>query len=153
MGRRTKVKGSDSHDPQIKPKDYCPGLGGRLRLAREGFGSVHKFAAESGFAAGTISGAENEENNLSLPALMQWCKAAKVSPGTVLNPDIDEFSLLVLAARAKIGRENLKWLAGLTKEAAKIAMNRARAEIRIYEMDHPDKPVTEAEILSLQKSE
>lgn len=153
MGHKTKIKGSDAHDPGVLPKDYSPGLGARLRLAREGYGSVKAFSEKSGISMGMISAAENEEHNLSLPYLIKWCRTAEVSPGTILDPDIDEFTLLVLAARANIKIADMKWLAQLPKNEAKIALNRARKEILLYRLEHSTEPAAEAEILSLQKSE
>lgn len=129
MAHKSRVKGSEVE--AHKPKEYAlPGLGARLKAAREsaGYETVEAFRKASGISKGMISQAENELNNLSLKNLLTWCRVAKVRAGALLDPDIDERSHYLQVAqklRGTIGTHEMEWMADLDRIEARIAIEYA----------------------------
>lgn len=136
-----------------RPKRVVPGLGRKLREAREAVGTVAIFAEKSGISAGMISQVENELHNLSLPHFMDWCHAAGVTAGSLLDPDVDERAKYLRAAqklRATIGLPDMEWMAELDRIEAKIAIQRAREGVGYYRQEHPAQPPKDGEIHHLR---
>lgn len=147
-GEKMAIKKLNGTDPK-EPDRVVPGLGEKLRTAREAEGmSIRELAAKSGVNIARISRLENDRANLRLPHFLDLLAALKLSAGEALDPDLDEKSrFLQIARRVRglIGVSELEWLSQLDKLEAKLALQRAHEGVE-YHRKQLERPAEETPV-------
>jgi transcriptional regulator with XRE-family HTH domain len=100
--------------------------------------TLTSVADQIGITKGHLSHVENAHANLSLPHFLDFCNAIDVPSSKILRdsvlPKDRDFGRLADDLRKAIGIDDLNWLARLSSEDARAALEGARIAVDLQEL-------------------
>lgn len=106
------------------------GVGEKMRIKREDAGlTLEQVARKIKTSKGHLSNAETGQGNLGLPLFIAYCKAIDTPMSEILGDGFlakeRDFERLAYDLRKLIGTDGIAWLCSLSKQEARLALERA----------------------------